>query len=70
MSKLDAVALIAFNQKHEVVRVVISAEYMKHNTRAGMLRDEEVAEVTIHPIQKTWSAGTFHPMTASEEDCR
>ena len=67
---LDAVALIAFNRKHQVVRVVLSTRYMQHFTQKEMLEDDEVGGVNIYAVEETWSCNTFHPMTDAEEDCR
>ena len=68
MSQLDSVALIAFNRKHEVVRVVLSARYVQYTTQKKMLMDRDVAEVNIYAVENTWSAATYHP--EAEEDCR
>lgn len=70
MNELKAVALVAFNRKHEVIRIVLSARYMRFATQRQMFEDDidEVAGVNIYTVEETWSCGTFHPM--AEEDCR
>lgn len=72
MNQLKAVALIAFNRKHEVIRVVLAARYMRFATQQQMLEDDidEVAGVYIYAVEETWSAATYHPMTEAEENCR